>query len=141
MNDVATRDPQPTSENSMRLTTSLICAGLLAVSAGSALAVEGEQASTWTQPSTKSRAEVRAATDAAARSGALERTEASYTVVPTGASSMSRAQALGEAREAIRLGLLPVQEGSDRVASASESEQIRQAGLRAAQVGQQLATK
>ena len=118
----------------------LITVAVLASLGSTAMAIEAEQSSTWMTPSVKSRAEVQAETQAAMNDGALSRGEASYTVVP-GASTLTRAQVVAEAREAMRLGLIPVHEGSSRVATPAENEQIRQAGLRAISAGSQFAGK
>ena len=55
--------------------------------------------------------------------------------------ALTRAQVLAEAREVARLGLIPVHEGAARQATASELEQIRQAGLRAVNGSTQQAGK
>ena len=113
----------------MRTPFRLVSVGLLAALCGVAIAQEGVQ---WTPaPSTQSRAEVRAELEAAQRAGTLPRDEASYTVQPKADRALTRAQVQAEAREAMRLGLIPVHEGGPRQATASELEQIRQAGLRA----------
>jgi len=107
-----------------------------------AMAIEAEQPSSWMTPSVKSRAAVQAETIAAMRDGSLSQGhEASYTVVAGNGSSLTRAQVVAEAREAMRLGLIPVHEGSSRVATPVENEQIRQAGLRAINAGSQFAGK
>lgn len=95
----------------------------LALLGTSAFAVEGEQPSTWMTPSTQSRVEVKAA--------ALQFHEGSGTVVAASSGDVKRAQVVAEAREAIRLGLIPTYDGYSREATAAEQEQIRQAGLRA----------
>jgi Domain of unknown function (DUF4148) len=125
----------------MKFTTRLITATVLASLGATAMAIEAEQASTWMTPSVKSRAEVKAETVAAMRDGSLSRNESSYTVVPGSGSSLTRAQVMAEAREAMRLGLIPVHEGYSRVATPAENEQIRQAGLRAINASTQLAGK
>jgi hypothetical protein len=103
----------------------------LAGTAQLASAVEAEQASTWMTPSTASRADVRADVDAAQRAGLLARNEASFTVTAAASdATLKRVQLTAEAREAMRLGLLPVHEGT-RSATPADTEQIRQAGLRA----------
>jgi hypothetical protein len=106
------------------------------------MAIEAEQSSTWMTPSVKSRAEVKAETLAAMKDGSLSRgNESSYTVVPGTGSSVTRAQVQAEAREAMRLGLIPVHEGYTRLATPAENEQIRQAGLRAINADSQFAGK
>ena len=113
--------------------------GLLAALCGVAIAQEGVQ---WTpEPSTQARAEVRAELEAARRAGTASSDEASFTVQPKADRALSRAQVQAEAREAMRLGLIPVQEGGPRQATARELEQIRQAGLRALNSPTQLAGK
>jgi hypothetical protein len=113
----------------MNTTIRFVSTGLLAALCGVAMAQEGEQ---WTPPaSTKARAEVRAELEVAQRASATPRNEASYTVQPKSDHALTRAQVQAEAREAMRLGLIPVNEGGTRQASASELEQIRQVGLRA----------
>jgi hypothetical protein len=49
---------------------------------------------------------------------------------PKAASTLSRAQVQAETREALRLGVIGSDEGSVRVASPAQAEQIRAAGLR-----------
>lgn len=123
----------------MQPTLTLIAGLVFAGAAQMASAVEAEQPSTWMTPSTVSRADVRADVDAAKRDGQLARNEASYTVTSASSESMLKRVQLGaEAREAMRLGLLPVHEGT-RSATPAETEQIRQAGLRA--VSQTIASK
>jgi hypothetical protein len=113
----------------MNTTYRFVSFGLLVALCGVASAQEGEQ---WTPaPSIKPSAEVRAELEAARRDGTLARTEASFTVQPKTSSTLTRAQVQAEAREAMRLGLIPVHEGGARQATAAELEQIRQAGLRA----------
>ena len=125
----------------MKFTTRLITVTVLATLGAAAMAVEAEQSSTWMTPSTKSRAEVQADMLAAKREGKLLQDEYSFTVVPSAGSKLTRAQVAAEAREAMRLGLIPVYEGQDRVATAAENEQIRQAGLRAINASTQFAGK
>jgi IS5 family transposase len=123
----------------MQATTRFVATGLLATLCSLAFAQEAVQDSTWMTPSTQSRAEVRAAYDAARHDGSLPRGEASHTVVPSASYTLTRTQVTAEAREAMRLGLIPVQEGGARAATPAEREQIRQAGLRAAEAGRQVA--
>jgi hypothetical protein len=122
--------------------TRLITVTVLASLGTAAMAIEAEQSSTWMTPSVKSRAEVKAETLAAMKDGSLSRgNESSYTVVPGTGSSVTRAQVQAEAREAMRLGLIPVHEGYTRLATPAENEQIRQAGLRAINADSQFAGK
>ena len=104
--------------------------GIALAFCGAAFAQEGVQ---WTPPpSTKDRAEVRAELEAARRDGTQPRSEDSYTVkAASGGSAVTRAQVMAEAREAMRLGLIPFHDAGPRQATAAELEQIRQAGLRA----------
>jgi hypothetical protein len=120
----------------MRITTQLVSALVLASLGNLAMAQEGVQDSTWMTPSTQSRAAVLAARPVSAPGG-----EASFTVAPSVSGSLTRTQVLAEAREAMRLGLIPVQEGNTRVATAAENEQIRLAGQRALNAASQLAAK
>lgn len=100
---------------------------LLVASAGTAaLAVEGEQDSTWITPSTLSRAEVRAELQAAPPAAG----EAGHTVTASSGGAAKRAQVRAETREAMRLGLVPQQEGT-RAATPQDEARIRDAGLRA----------
>ena len=125
----------------MNFTVRLIAASVLAGVAAAASAVEAEQSSTWTTASTKNWADTRAETQAALRAGTLQSNEYAYTVLPGAGSALTRAQVTAEAREALRLGLIPVHEGQYRFATAAENEQIRQAGLRALNTDRQLAGK
>jgi hypothetical protein len=126
----------------MKTTNRFLVAGLLAGLAGAALAQEGVQDSTWIpKSSTLTRSEARAEL-AGAKLAALPSGEASYTIVASSSSTpLTRIQVQAEAREAIRLGLLPVNEAGGRPATAAEQEQIRQAGLRAVEASTQLAAK
>lgn len=126
----------------MQFTTHLVAATVLATLGSAAMAVEAEQSSTWMTPSTKSRAEVVAETQAAMRSGVLPRNEASYTVVAGSSSStLTRAQVMAEAREAQRLGLTATNDADVPVGTAAQREQVRLAGLRAVSADSQLASK
>jgi len=125
----------------MRFTTPLFATLVLGSFAGAAMAQEAVQDSTWITPSTQSRAEVRADTAAAARSHALDGSEASFTVKPSSGSGLTRAQVMAEAREAMRLGLIPMHDGDSRTPTAQEREQIRQAGQRAIDAGASLAAR
>lgn len=111
-----------------------LAASALALLGTSAFAVEGEQPSTWMTPSTQSRFEVAAQTNAAVKADALQSHEGSGTVAAVSAGAVKRVQVVAEAREAMRLGLIPTYDGYSREATAAEQEQIRQAGLRAVQV-------
>ena len=109
----------------------LVSAGLLATLCGVAIAHEAEQ---WWEhiPSTRTRAEVRAELEAAQRAGTTTtRYEAQYALQPKSDGGLRRAQVQAEAREAVRLGLTTAYAVHPRQATASELEQIRQAGLRA----------
>ena len=75
--------------------------------------------------STKSSAEVRAEAIGVAHSGEVTR----FNDVVAG-NALSRAQVQAEAREALRLGLLP-RSDVDLIATTAQLEQIRMAGLRA----------
>lgn len=112
---------------------SLIAAATTAlalIGAGSAFAVEGTQDFPATQSlSTASRAEVKAELADAQRHGELSRGEASQ--APQAGSTVSRAQVQAETLEARRLGLIGGNEAGTPVATAAQSEAIRQAGLRA----------
>jgi len=100
--------------------------------AGSAFAVEGTQDFSNVQTlSSQSRDSVRSELAAAARTGALVGGEASAAPVP--ASSQSRAIVVAETREALRLGVVGSNEAEIRVATPAQQEQIRLAGLRAAE--------
>jgi hypothetical protein len=125
----------------MQFTTRLITATVLAALGSAAMAIEAEQPSTWMTASTKSRAEVQAETLAAMREGKLSQHEYSFTVAVPSGSTLTRAQVTAEAREAMRLGLIPSYEGFSRIATPAENEQIRQAGLRAVNSGNQFAGK
>jgi hypothetical protein len=116
----------------MNFTTRLAAAAVLSALGSLAFAQEAVQDSTWITPSTLSRADAQAATEAGLRNA--PRTTTSNTVVPASSPALSRAQVLAEAREAMRLGVIPVTEANaGRVATPAEAEQIRQAGLRAIQ--------
>jgi hypothetical protein len=126
----------------MQFTTHLVAVTVLATLGSAAMAVEAEQSSTWMTPSTKSRAEVVAETQAAMRSGTLSHDEVSYIVVAaTSPSSLTRTQVMAEAREAQRLGLTATNHADVPVASAAQREQVRLAGLRAISADSQLAAK
>ncbi len=126
----------------MQFTTQLVAVAVLATLGSAAMAVEAEQSSTWMTPSTKSRAEVVAETQAAMRSGTLPSNEASYTAVAASSSSgLTRIQVMAEAREAQRLGLTATNHADVPVASAAQREQMRLAGLRAVSADSQLAAK
>ncbi len=102
------------------------------VGAGSAFAQEGTQDFPAAQfLSTKNRADVKAELAAAQRNGTIvSYGEASPAPVP--ASTMTRTQVVAELREAQRLGLAGVSnEGDFRIATPTEQESIRAAGLRA----------
>ncbi len=126
----------------MKFSTPFLAAALLATLGNTAMAVEAEQSSTWMTPSTKSRAEVVAETQAAMRSGTLQHNEASFTVVASSSPyTLSRTQVMAEAREAQRLGLTATNEAEVPVGTAAQREQVRLAGLRAVSANSQLAAK
>lgn len=96
---------------------------------GSAFAQEGTQDFPAAQGlSTMSRADAKAATDTALRNA--PRTTQSSTVVAASNPALTRAQVMAEAREAVRLGLAPSNEGT-RAATEADLESIRVAGQRA----------
>lgn len=113
---------------------------LLAVTSQSALA-EGAVYE-YPQPivSASSRAEVAAQAVAARQAGTIPRGEANYEAPRViVASGLTRAQVIAEAIESRRLGLIPVGDAPAKVPSAAELEQVRLAGLAAAQT--QMAAK
>ncbi|WP_298833412.1 DUF4148 domain-containing protein [uncultured Piscinibacter sp.] len=110
----------------------LIATALFASFAGSGAAFAQEATQDFAAPqllSSKTRAEVIADLQSAVRGGAAGYGEASP--APMAASALSRTQVIAETREAQRLGLIDTTEGSVRVASAAQLEQVRAAGLRA----------
>lgn len=122
----------------MQTLTRLAAAAALATLAGTGFAQEGVQDSTWITPSTLSRAEVRAGAHDAGTAGS----EASFTVAATrSGSGLTRAQVQAEAREALRLGLLPQHEAGMSAATPAQQEQIRQAGQRAVEAGSRVASR
>ena len=122
----------------MNRNTRFAALALLSLLGSAAIAQDDLQTSTWATPSTLSRVDAKEATDAGFRNAA--RTTTSYTVVAVANPTLSRTQVAAEAREAMRLGLVPVTEANaGRRASPAEAEQIRQAGLRA--VNTEIATK
>jgi hypothetical protein len=129
------RHLHPTSQEHLMNRTSLIAAvtTFIALSgAGSAFAVEGTQDfSNTSSLSSQSREAVRSELAAAARVGALVRGEASAAPVP--ASTQSRAVIVAETREALRLGVAGSDEAEIRIATPSQQEAIRLAGLRASE--------
>lgn len=104
--------------------------------AGAAFAQEGTQdfpMPQWKQPaSSLTRTEVMAAAKAAP---AAETFAGEASAAPQAASMLSRAQVMAEAREAMRLGVIGVNEGTVRAATPAQLEQIRAAGLRALDAG------
>ena len=104
-----------------------ILAGLVAAIGftAAASAQEATLLDTSNFQSTKSRAEVRAEAVGVAHSG-----EVTYFNDVVAGNGLSRAQVQAEAREALRLGVLPRGEYTP-VATAAQLEQIRIAGLRA----------
>jgi Domain of unknown function (DUF4148) len=121
----------------MRFTTPFLAVALFAGVATTAAADSAEDFN-WTNVTlTKSRADVRAETLEAVRSGALPQSEAAVLagVYAPIRSTMTRAQVRAEAIEAMRLGLIPSGERERRQATPAELAQIRQAGLRAAAAG------
>lgn len=126
----------------MNTTHRFLLVGLLAGFAGTTMAQEGVQDSTWIPKSSSlTRAEVRAEI-AAAKVNTQPAGEASYTVVAKSSpSALKRIQVQAEGREAMRLGLMSTGEGGARPATPAEEEQIRQAGLRAVESATQMAAK
>jgi hypothetical protein len=96
--------------------------------AASAFAAEGTQDFGNDIASSKTRAEVRAETVAAARAGLIESGEASRGETPV--STLLRARVQAEANEASRLGLIGPSETLPQP-TAAQLEQIRTAGERA----------
>ena len=95
--------------------------------AGSAFAVEGTQDFNDTPVvSTTSRADV----IREARAG-LDQVEGEASAAPMPASTLSRAQVVAEAREAVRLGVAGSDETGTRITTPEQLESIRLAGLRA----------
>ena len=126
----------------MKTPQRILAAVLLAGLAGTALAQEGVQDSTWIpKASTLTRSDVRAAIDAA-KLNTQPAGEASYTVVAASTSSaLKRIQVQAEGREAMRLGLMSGGEGGARAATPAEAEQIRLAGQRAVEAATTVAAK
>ncbi len=120
----------------MNFKTQLFAATVLATLGTVAVAQEGMRVTITDTAFENSRASVRAEALVAANDASLRRGEAAQLVLPSVArSSLSRAQVQAEAREAQRLGLIQYGEGQRRLATTAESEQIRQAGLRAGSTG------
>ncbi|WP_332740034.1 DUF4148 domain-containing protein [Hydrogenophaga sp.] len=106
----------------MKLSTTILLPLILAATAGTAMA----------QNAPLTRAEVQAQAIAARDAGAFDHIDTQPLVVPTGVGK-SRAQVVAETAEAHRLGLLDVSESEfPKIATPQQAEQIRQAGLRAA---------
>ncbi len=112
------------------MNSKIVIATLIALAgAGSVFAQEGTQDFPAAQVlSTLSRADAKAATEAAYQGA--PRTTTSSTVVAASSPTLTRAQVIAEAREAMRLGLVPSNEGT-RAATAADLEAIRVAGERA----------
>jgi hypothetical protein len=109
------------------LIAAAIAAGLFA---GTSAFAQEATSDVWTQaPSIATRAEVQAEAVAALRNGLVESGEASRSSVDF-VSTKSRAQVVAETVEAQRLGLIVGGEASSPTVTASQIEQIRQAGLR-----------
>jgi hypothetical protein len=109
---------------------SLVAATLAALSF-SALADGGDVQPFVSQPSTLTRAEVRADLAAAIAAGAIAQGELDPILAPR-ASQRSRAEVVAELIEAQRLGLTRVTEAGAPVATAEQLQLIRRAGERAA---------
>lgn len=107
----------------------LIAASLVA---GSAFADGAEYQYPQPATSTVSRADVRAEAVAAMRGNAVANDEYQANQYPKAdvmaASTLLRAQVVAEAIEARRLGLIAEGEGSSRVPTAGQLEQVRLAG-------------
>lgn len=86
--------------------------------------------------STRSRAEVRAeAVEALREPGSHYRRNADlhhFMQTEAAGSRLTRAQVIGELKEASRLGLIGQGDSQQKIATPTQLEQIRQAGLRAA---------
>jgi Domain of unknown function (DUF4148) len=90
---------------------------------------------------TRSRGEVGAQAAAALATGQIPRGEVTPEYAVHFVSAKSRVQVLAEAREAQRLGLIPRGDMPIQVASASQRESIRLAGLRAREARESLAAR
>ena len=109
----------------------LIATALVLSFAGAGAAFAQEATQDFPVPQWKSsvtRSEV-VATLKATPAAQVQTGEAS--AAPKAASALSRAQVQAETREALRLGVIGSDEGSVRVATPAQAEQIRAAGLRA----------
>ena len=109
----------------------LIATALFVSFAGTGAAFAQEATQDFPAPQWKSsvtRAEVIATLKATPADAAASYGEAS--VAPKAASSLSRVQVQAETREALRLGVIGSDEGTVRVATPAQLEQIRAAGLR-----------
>jgi|LNFM01.1.fsa_nt_gb hypothetical protein len=109
---------------------SLVAVTLAALSF-SVLADGGDVQPFVSQPSTLTRAEVRADLVAAIAAGAIAQGELGHVWSPR-ASERSRAEVVAELIEAQRLGLTRVTEAGAPVATAEQLQLIRRAGERAA---------
>lgn len=118
---------------SARPLLALTLAIALAGAATATFAMEGTQDfPSADQLSSRSRAEVIAEYLAARQAGTLEiHNYAEASRAPQPASTLSRAQVVAEAREALRLGLTGADEEGLRVPTPAQAELIRAAGLRA----------
>ena len=127
-----TTEPTPPNPRNTIMNAKTLIATALFVSfagTGAAFAQEGTQDFPVPQLlSSTTRAEVIAELNAAPRSQPAGYGEAS--TAPMAASQLSRAQVVAETREAMRLGLTETTDGSVRVATPAQLEQIRAAGLR-----------
>ena len=111
-----------------------IATALIALAgAGSVFAQEGTQDFRATQTlSTQSRADVKAELAAAQRAGTV--TVYGYgeaSPAPVARSTVTRSQVIAEAREGLRLGLVPFNHEATRAITASDLEAIHVAGQRA----------
>lgn len=126
----------------MKSSTPFLAVALLATLGNSAMAVEAEQSSTWMPPSTPSRAEGVAETQARMRIGTLQHNEASFTVVaPSSPYTLPRTLVMAEAREAQRLGLSATNEAEVPLGTVAQREPARLAGLRAVSADSPLASR
>ena len=117
----------------LAISTTIATALIALAGAGSAFAQEGTQDFSARQTlSSQSRADVKAELAAAQRAGTVTvygYNEASPAQVAS--STVTRAQVVAEAREGVRLGLVPFNHEATRAATAADLEAIRVAGQRA----------
>jgi hypothetical protein len=117
----------------LAISTTIATALIALAGAGSAFAQEGTQDFPATQTySTQSRAAVKAELAAAQRAGTV--TVFAYdeaSPAPVASSTLMRVQVVAEAREGMRLGLVPFNHEATRAATPADLESIRVAGQRA----------